>query len=159
MTTDREARKAATTEFRQLKLGWDELFNTAPDEVVELMVEEDAMHPPIALHSMLRAMLHEHGEAINEWVGQAVGRGEFELGTPEHFQFVVERFGMLTTLVGVRMFRFGQHMSARLPYDNMVPCMCKVTTDDEIAKLLSQHMDLEGNGFVIRDFYKDEEKD
>jgi len=50
------------------------------------------------------------------------------------------------------MYEIGQHVHDELPYHALVPCACKSLVDDEFEQLLSEPYNLEGDGFLIKDF-------
>ena len=151
MATRREMGLKANTDLRQLLTGWNELYDLGTDEATQSSAHQDMYHIPTGMRDAVDSVLEEGVEYINTCLANMHQDGELSEGE-ETFDAAMKGMFYVSRMIAWRFFKLGQHVSTKLPYQELTPCPCTTLVDDELAELLSSDFDLEGEGWVIKSF-------
>lgn len=132
VATRSEYENTALQEYRMLQRAWEEAFVDVPD--ADGRSVEDMYHLPPALRKIIDDILHEGTETINETLDAQHKAGELELGNPT-FDAAMNMFAQLTVMLAGRMYRLGEKMAVKLPFDSLQPCPCSIVTDEDFGDL------------------------
>lgn len=138
---------------------WRELFLQGAEEAQTARSEQDMNHPPRALGAMLLRMVDECVDGINIQIQHALEAGQMR--SEETTEYSFNAFCRAAIMIGNRMFLMGQRLTTELPYADLTPCSCSILYDEDLDDLLRNAVEegrqLEGPGWVIKDFGKEGE--
>jgi len=151
MTTKREHARKVLFELKVLRDAWHSLYLVGKtDEEQEYDIDRDTEHGALALAEFIHEIFDESVEKINSEISRAVRE---EGRTPrEIYTYATTTLTEVGRLAAYRMFRIGQHVKDKLPFDELSPCACEILYDEDIEALLGIPFDLEGEGWVIKNF-------
>jgi hypothetical protein len=153
--------KAQYIEYKQLQRAWYELYVDQKDNGERLADWiQDMHHPPAGLGRLLVEIVSECVDTIQEQMQALCNAGELTEDT--QFEYATDALGKSAAMIGVRMFRLGQETAYKIKYDDLTPCTCTSMPDDDLENFLKRAAEgpqvVEGDGWVIFDFGKEEEK-
>lgn len=162
MDTRKEHQDKAYSEFKQLRATWDKLFWDAEKD---FKLHRDMSHSPPSIRQIVDGILEEGVDYINDHLyeeGLVDEEGELaESKKEEVYDRACNALLSLARLTALRMYQLGNAAGKDLHYENLVKCPCQTVTDEELndflkeASELSASRDLEGDGWVIKNFDPD----
>ena len=134
-------------EFELLKRTWFEMFVEGDDAEVDGKLE--LHHPPPGFKQLVDEILDEGTEGLHEMLDKHEANGWTDEQMSSYSYNVLLQ---LARISAIRFYRMGQALAETMPWDSLTPCGCTAIQDEDLYDLLSAPFELEGEGWVIKDF-------
>lgn len=155
LDTKKEHEEKAYAEFKRLRVVWNKLFW---DDERDFKLQRDMHHSPPSVRKIVDGILEEGIDYINDNLPYPTEEELDDEQEHTNFDRACNALIGLARLIAIRMYQLGNAVGKDLHYENLVECPCQVVTDEELtdflreASGLSASRDLEGDGWVIKNF-------
>lgn len=152
MATHDEFQAEARTQYQKLNEEWRRLYTVGSQDGLAALYVDDLKHSPPALRQFVQDVVTEILDVADKHLEEVIDEGDVEAHSSAAVEFLLTHITSDAAVLATRMFQMGYTLREEVPFDRLIPCPCKAITDDDFNKLLGSGFDLEGEGFVIKNF-------
>jgi len=142
MTTREEFAANSREELRYFTQVWEGLFLGHDEQKNLSQALEDVHHSPSSLKAFVDSLLNEGVEHVREGFNKEFENAPDVMDSDKPIQYIVDGLLFYASITAIRMFRLGQEVNVRYPWDKLTPCSCKTLADDEVDEFLQASSEL-----------------